>query len=521
MAAAHRYSSPLHEPVLPRAQRRATGVYYTPPEVVRDIVALTLEPLAEARPRLLDPACGAGAFLVAACRFLVGRLQSRGEPLDEAARLSLAQDTLFGVDIDDAAVCAARLTVAREVAGGDATPERIERLAARLAENIWTADALADDQLSAQAPFDAVLGNPPYVNIRELAKSRSAEELAGLRGRFRTARGSFDLYGLFVERVHELLRIGGRCGMIVPNKWAALDYAQPLRELLAREATVEHVLDLADARVFRRVAVYPQMLVFRKTSPVAETIPWTCADSMAVESRVPTIPLGQLARLSCGTAGFAATKIANRLIDEGESPDSPPESAEFITSGNIDRYAIRLGNVRYLGRNYTRPRLPLAGPGLSRRKLNLIREPKIVIAGLARRIEAAWDAAGLALGVQVFAVSESCVDPRYLLAVLNSKLLSYLFSTRFAAKRLAGRYLAFNKGQLARLPIAIAGTTDADSPAAEIAATLAVLAERQSKAHAPALDDEIDRLVVRLYGLTDAEVAEVESHFTHSVAKAA
>ena len=64
-----------------------------------------------------------------------------------------------------------------------------------------------------------------------------------------------------------------------------------------------------------------------------------------------TKPLGELARLSCGTAGFSAQRIARRLLDVEDAWQSDaPHLADFITSGNIDRYAIRLGNVRYLNR---------------------------------------------------------------------------------------------------------------------------------------------------------------------------
>src|SRR5207253_3534865 len=97
--------------------------------------------------------------------------------------------------------------------------------------------------------------------------------------------------------------------------------------------------------------------------------------------------------------------------------------------------------------------LPLIIPELTTAKRRLFAAPKIVIAGMSRRLEAAWDGRGLALGVQVFAASEWKLDPFYLLALLNSKLLSYLFATRYAAKRLSGGYLAINKGQLARLQI--------------------------------------------------------------------
>ena len=74
--------------------------------------------------------------------------------------------------------------------------------------------------------FAAIVGNPPYVSIRELAKSHTTAEVAELRERFTTARGNFDLYVLFIERALQWLQPGGRLGFIIPNKWATLDYAE-------------------------------------------------------------------------------------------------------------------------------------------------------------------------------------------------------------------------------------------------------------------------------------------------------
>ena len=406
---------------------------------------------------------------------------------------------LFGVDCDPAAVELAR----RTVAGAE----------------IWCGDALFDPQLTKQSPFDAIVANPPYVNIRRLAKAQGAGYVQQLRGRFRAARGNFDLYVTFIERAVELLRVGGRCGMIVPNKWATLDYARPLRELLAREASLEQVIDLSAERVFAGASVYPQVLIFRKEQISAgkEAAPPMILRTPAldIESRVPTQPLGELVRLHCGTAGFAATKIARCLIDVGQASRlsepqvEDPSHCDFITSGNIDRYHIRLGHVRFLGHTYAQPRLPLLSPELTDARRQLFREPKIVIAGLSKRIEAAWDEGGLALGVQVFAAAQWQVDPHALLAILNSKLLSYLFRTRFAAKRLAGDYLAVNKGQLAQLPIAVGQDLSCRSLAGQVLP------------YDPVADAEIDRRVYQLYQLTATEIDEVESHFAELTARAA
>jgi hypothetical protein len=231
--------------------------------------------------------------------------------------------------------------------------------------------------------------------------------------------------------------------------------------------------------------------------------------SIDVESRVATKPLGELCTLSCGTPGYSARRVADALINVGqvlnlrERPGQVKNLPhfDFITSGNIDRYTIRIGDVRFLGRIYARPVLPLDSPALTERQRTLFAGQKIVIAGLSQRLEAAWDDRGLALGVQVFAASEFRVDPRHVVALLNSKLLTYLFRTRFAAKRLAGGYMAINKGQLARLPIVLPRRT-----------SVSLVPAGQPK-RLSYDDAAIDQAVYRLYRLTKTEIVDVEAHF--------
>jgi tRNA1(Val) A37 N6-methylase TrmN6 len=501
------FSLPLQQPVLAREDRRATGVYYTPPEIARLIAERSLRELRSPHPsgrrgggsegeklRILDPACGAGELLLAARDALGSRTHE-----------------LCGIDIDPIAVNQARQRVS---------------LSGSAAEQVRLADALEGDAFPL-ASFDIVIGNPPYVSIRELARQRSRADIQRLKERFRTARGNFDLYVLFIERALEWLRPGGRCGLIVPNKWATLDYARACRELLLEQATIEEVIDLSEHRVFRQASVYPHVLIFSKQPAVVgheiavrdggfirqsslSADAFAFEGSFAIESQVATQPLGEFATLQCGTPGYAAAKIGG-LLQEAEDADSP--ALPFITSGNIDRYRVRPGNVRYMNRVWREPRLPVDAAALSARQKKLFSSPKIVIAGMSRRIEAAWDAEGVALGVQVFAAADCHLDPFYLLALLNSKLLSYLFRTRFAAKRLAGGYLAVNKGQLAKLPI-VAGSLRAwDRQRIETLSELAAALSLGDSHQAAASEIAIDRLVYELYQLTPQQIAAVERHF--------
>ncbi|TGP86402.1 hypothetical protein EN866_24200 [Mesorhizobium sp. M2D.F.Ca.ET.223.01.1.1] len=127
----------------PTEERRRSGSHYTPRSLTEPIVRHALEPAferigVEASPeavlslKVLDPACGSGAFLVEACRQLGARLEQAWDmhkaekptiPSDEDevihARRLVAQRCLYGVDRNPMAVDLARLslwlaTLARE-----------------------------------------------------------------------------------------------------------------------------------------------------------------------------------------------------------------------------------------------------------------------------------------------------------------------------------------------------------------------------------------------------------------------
>jgi hypothetical protein len=156
---------------------------------------------------------------------------------------------------------------------------------------------------------------------------------------------------------------------------------------------------------------------------------------------------------------------------------------------------------------------------------------------MTRRLEAALDLGGFALGVQVYAVNYALHDFRYLLALLNSQLLSYLFRIRFQAKQLAGGYLAINKGQLSQLPIRSLELNDPSQRRVyedliDLVARLHDLyaaLERQTCAakridgqqQIKNTDREIDAHVFRLYKLTPAEIAQVNASVDseHSLVK--
>ena len=113
-----------------RDARKSTGSFYTPRSVTDYLVRQTLAPLTTERSsiellslRIVDPAMGSGAFLVAACRYLAEAVEEARiregiwhradvtKPDRAALRRDIALRCLFGVDLNPMAVQLARLSI--------------------------------------------------------------------------------------------------------------------------------------------------------------------------------------------------------------------------------------------------------------------------------------------------------------------------------------------------------------------------------------------------------------------------
>ena len=116
--------------LMPSGRRKDTGTFYTPRAMTEYLVRRTLAPLVRGRApegilalRVVDPAMGSGAFLVAACRYLAAAYEdaliaegtlTRADvtPADRAAfRRAVAQRCVYGVDLNPTAVQLARLSL--------------------------------------------------------------------------------------------------------------------------------------------------------------------------------------------------------------------------------------------------------------------------------------------------------------------------------------------------------------------------------------------------------------------------
>ena len=123
----------------------------------------------------------------------------------------------------------------------------------------WCGEQAGFGSITSAGGFDAVIGNPPYVRMEAFK-----DQKIYLRQHYVSHDERSDLYVYFIERELQLLRPGGRFGMIVSNKFLRANYGRKIRSYVAAVANVERIVDLAGLRVFGRPTVRTIVLVAEK-----------------------------------------------------------------------------------------------------------------------------------------------------------------------------------------------------------------------------------------------------------------
>lgn len=228
-----------------RSSGETHGVVLTKPHVVNlilDMARYTAErPLASTR--LLEPACGTGAFLVPAIGRLLTAARRDGVKAADLGRHIVAYD------IEPEHVAACRSAVLNVLEAHD-VPTRVRR---RLAEQ-WVREG--DFLLAQDEPFDVVVGNPPYIRIEQLSPSLQAE----YRRRYVSLFDRADLYVAFIERGLDLLKSDGILSFICADRWTLNRYGAPLRKRIADRFKVHAYIDLHQASPFESdVIAYPSI----------------------------------------------------------------------------------------------------------------------------------------------------------------------------------------------------------------------------------------------------------------------
>jgi type I restriction-modification system DNA methylase subunit len=507
------------------SQRKRDGIFYTPDHVVRAIVDKSLgeflrrqeaeclssagvnDNLTDANfakrqnaaysaylqilqgVKVIDPACGSGAFIVAAFDYLLAENKRVNDVFgpnllgqDDYLK-QILQNNIFGVDLNEESVEITKLSLWLKSAS-------LGQKLTKLDSNIKCGNSLISDpaiggpkafdwhlefpEIFKAGGFDVVIGNPPYVDSELMVKSNPIERNF-ISQNYESAQGNWDLFVPFYQKAFDLLKPKGFCSMIVPNKILVANYASKLRSYLVAHGALVSVVDLSAKGVFE-VDVYPvivttargisQSSVEVQTELGAEpeirefdsTISnWGILLSTegSHETKGPSLRLDEVFQI------FPAATVAEAYeLKEVISEEPPSLSRRVVNTGTIDPFIHDWGlfPMTYIKGKYLHPVAPVE---ISHGRKPWHTVDKVIVAGMSQTIEAVFSKGDELFPAKSTVVltenSGSTVSIYACLVFLNSEAFRSRFVSSNKLNAMAGGYITISKGNLSecRIPASL------------------------------------------------------------------
>ncbi|MCT7493565.1 Eco57I restriction-modification methylase domain-containing protein [Aliarcobacter cryaerophilus] len=230
--------------------------------------------------KILDPACGSGAFLNQALEYLISEHKNLQNDLALMGDLfasymveeEILEHNLYGVDINEDAVEIAKLSLWLRTA-------KRGRPLTKLVDKIKCGNSLIDDknvvanafvweeefkEVFEQGGFDVVIGNPPYVFARENISQFEKNYYVNL---YNSAKYQINTYLLFMEKSIKLIKNNGFYGLIVPNAWLMIYSGEDLRKYILETSNINKIINLSGYS-FENVNVETIILLAKKENIV-------------------------------------------------------------------------------------------------------------------------------------------------------------------------------------------------------------------------------------------------------------
>lgn len=367
--------------------------------------------------------------------------------------------------------------------------------------------------------FDVVIGNPPYVVL----SSYSDSEFEFLQDTYKTAFGRINTFAMFTERATQLLAANAVCTLIIPDSICNIDYYMKLRKFLLDSCTLHEIIELGDG-VFDEAVVpaiifsfsnYPALnnsiLIGNQSSPIEKNnheIPqlyYYKTPKFSFNLHIDDLFVKVQSLLETGHAtllkNVAEIKIGICTGGNSKHLSNAPvfsNSKKVLQGRDINRYELQYNNLFV---NYDRGELLRA-----RDEAIFLYEEKLLMRQTSDKLILAYDDEQHYTIDSLFIIYSDKINLKYLLALLNSKLLNRQYQKLNPEQ---GRVFAQVKiDYVNELPIVV-NEAYVDVMVGLVDKILA-LKKQNSKADTSVLEKEIDQLVYALYNLTPEEIALVE-----------
>ena len=168
--------------------------------------------------------------------------------------------------------------------------------------------------------FDVVIGNPPYIQLQndggKLAKLYEGQN-------FKTFARTGDIYCLFYEKAHQLLREGGICNFITSNKWMRAGYGEAIRKFLIEYTNPLILIDFTGIKIFETATVDVNILLYAKEKSTFNTLACIVKDKGLKELSLYVRQHGGKTSFSSDESWVILSEIEQRIKAKIEAIGTP------------------------------------------------------------------------------------------------------------------------------------------------------------------------------------------------------
>ncbi|GAB62562.1 putative methyltransferase [Candidatus Jettenia caeni] len=528
--------------------RKQLGQYATPIEIVRYIVKSVeyIPSKSILQKRLIDPACGSGAFLGEACRVYLNALKKAAIPISEWYPMIIS--AICGIDIDPKACFFARLNLAMLLAPpilefiSKNTIAKLKPLPIHCADTLHLLASrrksipLFYDRISIplEDQFDFVVGNPPYYKIKNLEQN--------IKNTFtESIYGHPNAYALFIHAGIEMLRTHGRLGFIVPRSMLSGLYFKNLREFIEKKTAIKEIVNISDRKnIFDGVLHGTMILSLKRGKQNDEkinislvktledirdqhravivdrnevvqqlngTTVWFVADSLDVYNILSKIIKGS-PLLSGNQINYRAKtgQIVWNRVKPLLSTQKEPDTLPLVWATDVGKFSFsfnRMGIARpcFLKSNSKTKQLIVKGLCILVQRVTADEQPSRIIACIPEELcKKEHDGYFVENHLNIIQPTNesNTIDLYFILGILNSDVVDFFFRTMNGNTQVSAT-------ELNLLPIP---TGKSDDKIAEIAKEIQVVEEAKRKK----LFTELNVLVAKAYGLNMNELRFIKNH---------
>ncbi len=366
--------------------------------------------------------------------------------------------------------------------------------------------------------FDVVVGNPPYIGIRTSHISKQLS--AYYKTNYETAKGQFDLFALFIELSYNILKENGFHSFIVSKRLASNENFEKIRQLLIEKMGL---WSFADSQMPFKEADVESNIIFNHKNTKCDSVSnyLLTEKKLFYKNNVKTELIKNLPfqifpffiELESLPILLKINKNANYLGDFVEiirgfefgfnhlSINLNGKGYKIVRGENIQKYIVVDSNY-FVDADFNDTKT-------FKQKEYFFTKPKLLTRFVSNRLMFAYDNFGYCNTNVIYNVikKENCnLELKYLLGILNSKLINYWFYNTYSNTDKIFPHI--QKNQLAAIPIALNKNQNV-----LIKLVNQILQQKQENPNSDTskFEQQIDNEVYKLYNLTLDEIGIIES----------